>query len=133
MSKTIIAYTQEVMPLFRALEHQQDLLKDFKETDEGAQGIIEQIKELQDDLKAYLEGNDDSKVILDNIKDINNDIKQAVKASLEVFNKEKTEDSLELKAPDLKAYYKARSKLEVKKHIEKGMLFNTIDVKIACG
>jgi gas vesicle protein len=121
---TLVEYTREILPLYRELFKRQDLLKNFKETDEKAQELTEIIKEAQANLKNYLEENGESKEMMSNIKNISRDIKEAVKAANSVLNEGNGD---EVKAVELAGYFKARAKAEVEKSILKGVLFKDLD------
>lgn len=124
----IVEYTTEILPLFRALEHQQNLLKDFKSSDDGAIALVNIVKDAQAELKKYCEADESASEYLDNIKTINREIKEAVKAAVKVLND--SEGNLEVKPAGLKGYYKARASMKVEEAVEKGELFHALDEKI---
>lgn len=114
MKNKLVEYSKEIAPMYRAKKHQQDLLKDFKESDKKAVELAEAIKEAQQALKDYLESADDSKEILEKIKDIDKDIKEAVSGAV---------NGTKFKAAEIKAFFAARAKENVDKVVEKGVLF----------
>lgn len=119
ISEALFAYSQEIAPLVRMVTKKKDILKDFKESDQGAINLAEVVKAAQENLKAYIESTDDGKVILEEIKDAENDLKQAIKGASKATDE---------KPAVLKAFFVARSKDEaVKKVIDKGDKFETLN------
>lgn len=119
ISKALLAYSQEIAPLVRLVAKKKDLLKDFKESDQGAIDLAEIVTAAQEALKAYIESTDDGKEIMQDIKDAENELKQAIKGAAK---------ATEQKPADLKAFFVARSKDQaVKKVIDKGDKFETLN------
>lgn len=118
MTQNVATYCPEIMTLIRSIAYQKDLLKEFKETDEGAVEMVQEIKDQQEALKSYLEEQNDSKEILDKIKDLENDLKLAVKGAAQ---------GSEYKPAVLKKFYMARSKEDaVDKTVDIGKTFEEL-------
>lgn len=122
-STTLIEYSRNIAPIIRDLNHQKELLADFKESNSEYLEFVEEVKGLQETMKGMLEENDDSKEILEKIKDLDNDLKEAVKAAAR---------GTDYKPAELKAFFVARSKDEgVVKIVTKGELFSELDELLA--
>ena len=116
---TLIAYSQEIAPMIRAVAYQKELLKDFKDTDAKAVALAEAIKEAQQALKDYLDENDESKAIITSIKELETDLKEAIKGAAK---------GTDYKPAELKGYSIARSKDDgVVKVVDKGELFSELN------
>lgn len=116
---TLVEYSRNIAPIIRDLNHQKELLADFKASDEKYLELAAEVKALQDAMKEYLKKSDDGAEILEKIKDLNNDLKLAVKAAAR---------GTEYKAAKLKQFFVARSKEEgVVKVIVKGCYFDALD------
>lgn len=116
----LVEYTKEIMPLVRNVEYVKDQIKDFKESNEEINNILEEKKTLTDKINAIVEADDFGKELLEKLKVAENELKQAVKGAAK---------SVEgVKPAELKAYYKARAKDEgVKKVVVKGEKFDVLD------
>lgn len=120
---TLVEYSRNIAPIIRDLNHQKELLADFKESNEEYLEFVREVKGLQETMKGMLEENDDSKEILEKIKDLDNDLKEAVKAAAR---------GTDYKPAELKVFFVARSKDEgVVKVVTKGELFSQLDDLLA--
>lgn len=116
---TLVEYSRNIAPIIRDLNHQKELLADFKASDEKYLELAAEVKALQDAMKEYLEKSDDGSEILEKIKDLSNDLKQAVKAAAR---------GTDYKPAELKAFFQSRAKEDgVIKVVEKGSLFDELD------
>ncbi len=121
--KKLVEYSKEIAPMIRDILYQKELLKDFKESDERAVELAEDVASAQDALKAYVEASEDGKAILDKIKELETELKQAVRGAAK---------DTEYKAAMLKAFFTARQKDDaVKKTITKGDVFDELDKALA--
>jgi hypothetical protein len=118
-SKALLAYSREIGPMIRDLLYQKELLKDFKESNEKAIELSENLSNSQADLKLFLDSNEGSQEIIRRIKELEEDLKLAVKAASKVCD---------FKPAELKAYFTARAKEDaVEKVIDKGEKFDTLE------
>jgi hypothetical protein len=127
----LIEYSREIGPRIRDIEKKKQIIKDFKETDEHAQELKQEISNLQEQLKAYVE--EQNKDVIDEIKTMESELKSAIKGAAR-----STKDSPRpYKAGELKPYFVARNKpvpqgkpTPVKKVIVKGDTFEELEAEL---
>jgi len=116
---TLVEYSRNIAPIIRDLNHQKELLADFKASDEEYLELAAEVKALQDAMKSYLEKTEGSAEILEKIKDLSNDLKEAVSAAAK---------GTDYKPAELKAFFQSRAKEDgVIKVVTKGELFDELD------
>jgi septal ring factor EnvC (AmiA/AmiB activator) len=119
MSQKLTAYNQNIQPIIRSIEEQSELLKLFKEENDGAAELVQAIKDAQEALKAYLEDDEESSGILEKKKALETELKEAISAAAK---------ATDFKKADLAKYFKARSKEEgVEKVIDAGNVFTQLE------
>lgn len=127
----LVEYNREIGPMIRTIEKKKQIIKDFKETDEKAVAMIENVKVSQAELKAYVEA--ENADVIKEIKELETELKEAVKAAAR-----STKDTAQpFTAGDLKPYFSARAKpvdmgkpKPVKKVIDKGETFVKLETLV---
>lgn len=110
----------EVERISREIAHQEELLKDFAERIEGVVEARQQIKEMNESIKEYIAADEECFAISEKIKAMKKELSQAAKVVAK---------NTSFKPAVVKGFFKAKVKGEeaVKKIVEKGSDFNTIE------
>jgi hypothetical protein len=124
----LVEYSREIGPRIRELDKKKQIIKDFKETDEKAIELSDEVKAAQEKLKAYVE--EQNKDVLDEIKGLEGELKEAMKAAAR-----STKDTERpFTVGELKPYFVARNKpveqgkqKPVEKVIVKGDTFEELE------
>jgi cysteinyl-tRNA synthetase len=120
---TIKTAATELKSLVTRISKLDELLKDIKESDEGAIKLSDKVKEAQEDLKAYLAANLDYFNLTNEKNELLKELKQGCKAATK---------NTAFKPAMLVAFLKATVKEEaVNKTIDKGQLFNSLKSQTA--
>lgn len=114
---TLTEYNKEIQPKIRNLLQQKELLKDFIDSDEECQELVQEVNDASKALKSAVEKSERGAELLEAIKAIELDIKLAIKAAAR---------GTEYKAAELKAFMFARAKESVDKVVDKGELFDEL-------
>ena len=115
---TIKTASQELKSLVTRIGKVDELLKDIRESDEGALKLSEAVKYAQEELKIYLAAHLDYFTLTNEKNELVKELKQGCKAATK---------NTAFKPAMLVAFLKAAAKEEsVEKTIDKGQLFNSL-------
>lgn len=112
-------YARELLPKYRDLAKKKLILKEWADDDQEIAKFKEEIKVIQEQMKEYI--NDTESQLVREIKDLNTDIGLACKACSK---------GSEYELKDLKAYFKMRSEERVEEVVQKGKVFQALDVEL---
>lgn len=112
-------YAKELLPKFRQLATKKEILKEWAADDQQVAKFKEEIKGIQEQMKAYIE--DTESQLVREIKDLATDIGLGCKAAAK---------GSEYVLKDLKAYFKMRSEERVEEVVQKGKVFEALDVEL---
>ena len=118
MTNKIAAYNKELQPILKQIAHKQELLKDYKDSNEAIAELLEEIKGIQEQIKTILEDDVDAKALIEDIKQLTADFKEGVKAAAK---------GSDYKPADLAKYLKVRAKEKTKEVIKAGEVFEALD------
>jgi hypothetical protein len=122
MNEKIKSYNPEIQTLLRNSARKQELIKDFKATDQGYLDLMATVKEAQDAAKAYLEKYENAGEVIQEKKAIDKEIKMAIEAAAKGSEYEE-KDKLKV----LTAYFKARANEKVTEKIVLGDEFEVLN------
>lgn len=112
-------YAKELLPKFRSVALKKQILKEWAADDQQIAKFKEEIKAIQEQMKAYIE--DTESELVREIKDLSVDIGLGCKAAAK---------GSEYELKDLKAYFKMRSEERVEEVVQKGKVFEALDVEL---
>lgn len=123
MTTQIKTAATELKSLVSQIAKKDELLKDFRESDEKAQKLANLVKEAQEELKAYLASDLDYFTITNEKNELIKELKAGAKNAVKGTG---------FKAPQFVAFLKAKEKeAGIEKVVEKGSLFSSLKSQTA--
>lgn len=120
---------EHLVSLVKQINYQKEVMQGILETNEKAQALSEQIKELQVYLKLVAEADEDAAMCQSQVKELEKELKDGLKTASKVL----ASQSVDVKPAVLKAFLtkKVKDQEQVDKVIQLGSKFNVLNSKIS--